>query len=107
MSMWRGRRRHKTCRAAGSIGKPWAEIALFGSGPPTIFLHSRLTRAPTDTRVGFEVMDTPPAGRTVNILAAEGRRIVAALLAELTGVAERNDDLRSMADRTHGNRHLK
>jgi uncharacterized protein len=33
----------------------------------------RLTRALTDARVGFEVMDTPAACRTFNILAAEGR----------------------------------
>jgi uncharacterized protein len=32
--------------------------------------------------VGVEVMDTPAACRTFNILAAEGRSVVAALLLE-------------------------
>jgi uncharacterized protein len=39
-----------------------------------------LTRALTDARVGLEVMDTAAACRTFNILAAEGRSVVAALL---------------------------
>jgi uncharacterized protein len=56
------------------------EIVLFGSGPSIRFPHPRLTRALTDARIGVEVMDTPAACRTFNILAAEGRGVVAALL---------------------------
>jgi uncharacterized protein len=56
------------------------EVVLFGAGSAIRFPHPRLTRALTDARVGLEVMDTPAACRTFNILAAEGRGVVAALL---------------------------
>lgn len=56
------------------------EVVLFGAGPTIRFPHPRLTRALTDARIGFDVMDTPAACRTFNILAAEGRSVVAALL---------------------------
>ena len=56
------------------------EVVLFGAGATIRFPHPRLTRALTDVRVGLEVMDTPAACRTFNILAAEGRSVVAALL---------------------------
>ncbi len=56
------------------------EVVLFGAGPAIRFPHPRLTRALTEARVGIEVMDTAAACRTFNILAAEGRGVVAALL---------------------------
>jgi uncharacterized protein len=56
------------------------EVVLFGAGATIRFPHPRLTRALTDARIGLEVMDTPAACRTFNILAAEGRSVVAALL---------------------------
>ncbi len=56
------------------------EVVLFGAGASLRFPHPSLTRALTDARVGLEVMDTPAACRTFNILAAEGRSVVAALL---------------------------
>ena len=56
------------------------EVVLFGAGAGLRFPHPSLTRALTDARVGVEVMDTPAACRTFNILAAEGRSVVAALL---------------------------
>ena len=56
------------------------EVVLFGAGPAIRFPHPRLTRALTDACIGVEVMDTPAACRTFNILAAEGRSVVAALL---------------------------
>ena len=56
------------------------EVVVFGAGPVIRFPHSRLTRALTEARVGIEVMDTAAACRTFNILAAEGRSVVAALL---------------------------
>ena len=56
------------------------EVVLFGTGPAIRFPHPRLTRALTEARIGLEVMDTPAACRTFNILAAEGRGVVAALL---------------------------
>ena len=56
------------------------EVVLFGTGPAIRFPHPRLTRALTNARIGLEVMDTPAACRTFNILAAEGRSVIAALL---------------------------
>jgi uncharacterized protein len=56
------------------------EVVLFGAGGTIRFPPPRLTRELTDRRVGFEAMDTPAACRTFNILAAEGRAVVAALL---------------------------
>jgi len=56
------------------------EVVLLGTGARQRFPHPRLTRALTDARIGVEVMDTPAACRTYNILMAEGRRVVAALL---------------------------
>jgi uncharacterized protein len=56
------------------------EVVLFGGGSTIRFPHPRLTRALNEARVGLEAMDTPAACRTFNILAAEGRAVVAALL---------------------------
>jgi uncharacterized protein len=55
---------------------------LFGSGtrlrfPPPAFLHSLMAQ-----RIGMETMDTLAACRTYNILAGEGRHVMAALLIE-------------------------
>jgi uncharacterized protein len=56
------------------------EIVLIGTGAAIRFPHPRLTRALTDAQIGFEIMDTAAACRTFNILAAEGRKVVAALI---------------------------
>jgi uncharacterized protein len=57
-----------------------AEIILLGTGARQRFPHPRLTRALREKRIGLEVMDTPAACRTYNILAGEGRSVAAALL---------------------------
>ena len=56
------------------------EIVIFGSGNVLKFPPPQLTRAFAARTIGFEVMDTKAACRTYNILAAEGRQVVAALL---------------------------
>jgi uncharacterized protein len=56
------------------------EVVLFGTGASLRFPHPRLMRALTDAGIGVEVMDTPAACRTFNILAAEGRKVAAAVL---------------------------
>ncbi|MDH4181463.1 MAG: Mth938-like domain-containing protein [Betaproteobacteria bacterium] len=56
------------------------EIVLLGTGARLRFPHPRLYAPLTGARVGVEVMDTGAAARTYNIVAAEGRRVVAALL---------------------------
>jgi len=56
------------------------EVILLGTGARTRFPHGRLLALAAERRIGLEVMDTPAACRTFNILAAEGRNVAAALL---------------------------
>ena len=58
------------------------EIVLLGTGARQRFPHPRLLAPLAAARVGVEVMDTPAACRTYNILVAEGRRVAAALMWE-------------------------
>lgn len=57
-----------------------AEVVLLGSGERLRFPDLRMAAALRAAGVGFEVMDTPAACRTYNILMEEGRRVAAALL---------------------------
>lgn len=59
------------------------ELVVFGSGnrnrfPPPAWLAPLMAR-----RLGIETMDTAAACRTYNILASEGRNVVAALILEI------------------------
>jgi uncharacterized protein len=56
------------------------EIVLLGSGSRLRFPSPGLYAALIKARIGVEVMDTPAACRTYNILAGEGRRVAAALI---------------------------
>ena len=58
-----------------------AEIILLGTGARLRFPHPSLTRSLIEARIGLEVMDNGAACRTYNILAGEGRKVVAAILA--------------------------
>ena len=58
------------------------ELVIFGSGPRIRFAKPALLRPLIDARIGVETMDTPAACRTYNVLLAEGRSVVAALLFE-------------------------
>ena len=58
------------------------EIVLLGTGASQRFPHPRLTAPLLRGRVGLEVMDTRAACRTYNILVAEGRNVIAALIVE-------------------------
>ena len=55
------------------------EVVLLGSGAKLRFPHPRLSMSLARARIGLEVMDTQAACRTYNILAAESRRVLAAL----------------------------
>lgn len=57
-----------------------AAVVLFGSGERLRFPPPALLRELVETGVGVEAMDTVAACRTYNVLAAEGRCVVAALL---------------------------
>lgn len=56
------------------------EVLLLGTGAKQRFPHPRLYRSLTDAGIGVECMTTPAACRTYNILAEEGRKVVAAIL---------------------------
>lgn len=56
------------------------ELLILGTGERQAFPEPRLFVDLMDARVGYEVMNTPAACRTYNILLGEGRRVVAALL---------------------------
>jgi uncharacterized protein len=56
------------------------ELVIFGSGPRLRFPAPALLRPLIDARIGIETMDTAAACRTYNVLFAEGRSVVAALL---------------------------
>jgi uncharacterized protein len=56
------------------------EIVVFGAGRTLRFPPHELTQPLMQARVGLEVMDTGAACRTYNILVAEGRKVVAAVL---------------------------
>ena len=61
------------------------EIVLLGSGARLRFPSPALYAGLLKARIGVEVMDTAAACRTYNILAAEGRRVAAALVLEPPG----------------------
>jgi uncharacterized protein len=56
------------------------DVLLLGTGATQRFPHPRLYRALTAAGIGLECMDTPAACRTYNILVAEDRKVVAAIL---------------------------
>ncbi|MEJ2360394.1 MAG: MTH938/NDUFAF3 family protein [Gammaproteobacteria bacterium] len=56
------------------------EIVILGTGRQLCFPAREVIEVCHQAGAGFEVMDTGAACRTYNILAAEGRRVVAALL---------------------------
>ena len=56
------------------------ELVIFGSGERLQFISPALYRCLIEARIGIETMDTAAACRTYNVLAAEGRSVVAALL---------------------------
>ncbi len=62
------------------LATPRPELILFGSGSRMRFAPPALLRSLMAQGIGVECMDTPAACRTYNVLLAEGRSVVAALL---------------------------
>jgi uncharacterized protein len=58
------------------------EVLLMGTGKSQRFPNPRLYRALTAAGISLECMDTPAACRTYNILVAEDRKVIAAVLLE-------------------------
>lgn len=59
---------------------PLPDVVLFGTGATQQFLIPAVRQTLRDKGLVIEVMDTGAACRTYNVLVAEGRRVVAALL---------------------------
>ena len=62
-----------------------AELVIFGSGRRIRFPQPAWLQPLMAQRTGVETMDTLAACRTYNILAGEGRQVIAALLIETEG----------------------
>ncbi len=56
------------------------QVVIFGSGPRLRFPPPHTLSGLMAARIGFETMDNAAACRTYNVLLAEGRSVVAALL---------------------------
>ena len=55
------------------------DIILLGTGSANVFPPRDLVFAMARRGIGFEIMDTPAAARTFNLLAGDGRRVAAVL----------------------------
>lgn len=56
------------------------DVVLLGCGKATTFLKPKLRNALKEKGLSVDVMDSGAACRTYNVLMAEGRRVVAALI---------------------------
>jgi len=56
------------------------DLVVLGTGQRQQFPDPRLYRALIDASIGVEIMTTPAACRTYNILTSEGRKVIGALL---------------------------
>jgi uncharacterized protein len=56
------------------------DIVLIGTGERLDFPQPSVLRPLIEAGIGFEVMDTPAACRTYNILMGEERKVAAALI---------------------------
>lgn len=74
--------RHDELSAAhfARIAQAAPELVIFGSGARLRFVNPALLAALMERRIGIETMDTAAACRTYNVLAGEGRNVLAALL---------------------------
>ncbi len=59
------------------------DIVILGTGSRQHFIHPRLVANLTAKRIGVECMDNQAACRTYNILMAEGRKVLLALIMPL------------------------
>lgn len=58
------------------------DVLLLGTGSRQRFPAAAILRPLIEARIGVEIMDTPAACRTYNILVAESRKVAAALIVE-------------------------
>ena len=68
-----------TAETTGLLLDETPEIVIIGTGQTQIFPPPAQLRPLIEARVGLEIMNTPAACRTYNVLVAEGRRVLAAM----------------------------
>ena len=66
-------------QALRNAAQPY-EMVILGTGSRQTFPYSAWLRPFVEHNLPLECMDTPAACRTYNIVAAEGRRVLAALM---------------------------
>lgn len=66
--------------AAETVAALNPEVVLLGTGARQVFPSREAQVALLRRRIGIEVMDNAAACRTYNLLAGEGRRVVAAIM---------------------------
>lgn len=71
--------RELTAEAAALLLAKSPEIIIIGTGPTQIFPEAARLRPLLEARIGVEIMSTPAACRTYNVLMGEGRRVLAAI----------------------------
>jgi uncharacterized protein len=64
------------------------ELVLLGTGERLRFPHQSITQPLMRQSVGLEVMGTAAACRTYNVLAHEGRNVVASLIVDAGSIEE-------------------
>jgi uncharacterized protein len=66
--------------AMAAIAALEPEVVLLGTGPSQVFPPPATRAALLRRGIGIEAMNNPAACRTYNLLASEGRRVVAAII---------------------------
>jgi uncharacterized protein len=61
------------------------EVVILGTGERQLFPPTQILLPLLSRNIGVEVMDNAAAARTYNLLASEGRRVVAAFILEQRG----------------------
>ncbi|KAF7599082.1 MAG: hypothetical protein CGU28_07980 [Candidatus Dactylopiibacterium carminicum] len=83
LSVWHVRRAADIdAQAIADIAARKPSLVLLGTGPRQHFLPAAVLRPLIEAGIGYEFMDTAAACRTFNLLASEGRRVLAALVLE-------------------------
>lgn len=81
LKAWRPQRFEElTAADFEELAKLDAEVIIFGSGGRNRFPSPAWLKPLMEKRIGLETMDTASACRTYNVLAGEGRNVIAALL---------------------------
>ena len=71
---------HLNAAAMETVCRLGPELIILGTGSKLQFPDAEITRPVHEAGIGLEIMDTAAACRTFNLLAGDGRHVVAALI---------------------------